>query len=186
MNDESDGALVRRTCNGEPRAFEGLVRQHYAAIARAALMLAGDPWEAEDLAQEVFLVAQRRLPTFVARAPVLGWLYGILRNLHLKSAGKRRRRDVAPDPPDGARAPTAEPLAELMRDEAHAALWGALSRLEPKLREAIVLKYIEGLSQQEIAEAAGVPVGTVKSRIGAGLAELRRILGPVEMNEREP
>jgi RNA polymerase sigma-70 factor, ECF subfamily len=164
----------------EAPSFERLVRDHYPMIARAALMLCGDRWGAEDLAQETFLVAQRRYGSFVARAPVSAWLYGILRNLHRKGAA-RRRFVTSPDC-DQAGAP--DPLAELLRDELYASLWRNLARLEPNLGEVLYLKYVEGLSQEAIAEALALPIGTVKSRIGAGLAALRRALGPVASNER--
>ena len=149
-------------------------------IARAALVLTGDAWEAEDLAQDVFYVAQRSYARFVNRSSAGAWLYGILRNLDRKRWSKRR--------PPPAREPESrsvpDPLAVLLRDEAHARLWQCLSQLTPKLREAVFLKYVEGLSQQEIAEFLGVRLGTVKSRIAAALAELRQRLEPQERSAR--
>jgi RNA polymerase sigma-70 factor (ECF subfamily) len=165
----------------EALPFDRLVCEHYPLIARAALMLCGDPWEAEDLAQEVFLQAHRRYGSFVERAPVGAWLYGILRNLHRKSAARRRLAAL----PEAGPSPAADPLAELLRNETHAALWKGLAELDPKLREVLFLKYVEGLSQEAIGEMLALPIGTVKSRIGAGLCALRRVLGAVGSNERE-
>ena len=164
----------------EKQPFEDIVRRHYPLIARAALVLSGDPWEAEDLAQEVFCAAQRNYGRFEDRAPVAAWLYGILRNVD-----RQRRAKLRPPPrPGRTRRHAPDPLAALMRDEIKAHLWTCLSRLSPKLREAVFLKYMEGLSQQAIAELTGERLGTVKSRIAAGLAELRQLLGPRERSTR--
>jgi len=75
-------------------------------------------------------------------------------------------------------------MAELLRRERSARLWKGLSDLSPKLKEALVLKYVEGLSHEAAAELLGIPVGTVKSRIAAGLARLRLFLGVSEPAER--
>jgi len=155
-------------------------RQHFARIHRAALVLCGNPWDADDLAQETFLVLSRQGSNFQGRSSLYTWLYGILLNLDRRQRrqfGMRRRKlrvlwDNRPD--DVRTAPGADAAAEV--SEWKRSLWARVAKLPDGQRQALVLRFSEGLRYEEIAEVLACPLGTVKSRIFHGLAGLRRIL----------
>jgi RNA polymerase sigma-70 factor, ECF subfamily len=159
---------------------EQMTREHFARIHRAALMLSGNPWDADDLAQETFLVLARQSHQFAGRSSLYTWLYGILVNLdrvQRRRSGLRRRKlqvlwegessDERSSPP--ASAPTE--VSEWKKS-----LWARVAKLPDGQRQSLVLRFSEGLSYDEIAEALDCPVGTVKSRIFHGLLSLRRVL----------
>lgn len=160
--------------------FEMLIEQHYPRIRRAAVLLTGNSWEAEDLAQETFLQAMQSLSRFDKTSRVETWLYGILVNLDRK----RRRRHVR-----GWRQITTwflrksvdsdhQSPSELIESrERRQGIWDAVAELSEHQQHAIVLRYAEGLSYQEIAEVMGCPAGTIKSRLHHGLTALKNKLG---------
>jgi RNA polymerase sigma-70 factor (ECF subfamily) len=163
----------------EKTDLESLVEACYARILRAALVMTGSRWEAEDLAQETFLQAMRSWRRFAGQSRADTWLYSILLNLdrkRLRSARRRRRRWLrwfwrerpsgAGDSPDG----------EVLREEWRATLWAAVAELSEPQRHAIVLRYSEGLAYDGIAEVLRCPIGTVKSRLHHGLAALQKKL----------
>jgi RNA polymerase sigma factor, sigma-70 family len=155
-------------------------RQHFARIHRAALVLCGNPWDADDLAQETFLVLSRQGNNFEGRSSLYTWLYGILLNLDRRERrrfGMRRRKlrvlwdnQLA----DVNATPGADAAAEVA--EWKKSLWARVAKLPDGQRQALVLRFSEGLRYEEIAEVLECPLGTVKSRIFHGLAGLRRIL----------
>jgi RNA polymerase sigma-70 factor (ECF subfamily) len=155
-------------------------RQHFARIHRAALVLCGNPWDADDLAQETFLVLSRQGTRFEGRSSLYTWLYGILLNLDRRERrryGMRRKKlRVLFDnqSPDDSQSPGADAAAEV--SEWKRSLWARVARLPDGQRQALVLRFSEGLRYEEIAEVLECPLGTVKSRIFHGLAGLRRIL----------
>ncbi len=172
-----DLLLVRRFQNGDESAFDALVERHRRRIFSLLCRLAG-PAEAEDLAQEVFLAAYKALPGFRVQSAFSTWLYRIA--VHLCSHHHRRRRfDPIPldefqrdtirehDPEDSA-------LTGEMRRQVHA----AIARLPYKLRLAVVLRDIHGLSYEEIARVAGCPIGTVRSRLHYATQRLASELQP--------
>ena len=154
--------------------FEACASEFYPRIRRAALVMTGDPWEADDLAQETFLQAASSWRRFAGRSRVDTWLYGILlrvRGRRLRTARRQRRRwlawfDRSPPRPE----PTAE--TRLIEEEWRDSLWAEVSRLPEAQQHAVVLRYSAGLSQDEIAAAMDCPVGTVKSRLHHALATL--------------
>jgi len=142
--------------------------------------LTGDPWEADDLAQETFLEAIRVESRFAGRSEVGTWLYAILLNRHRKRVrGLQRhwRRCLQWFQSFGRRQTTEPPEARLQRQEWQASLWNAVSRLSDAQRYVIVLRYCEGLSYEAIGEAIHCPVSTVRSRLHEGMKVLRRDLG---------
>jgi RNA polymerase sigma-70 factor (ECF subfamily) len=154
--------------------------EYFARIHRAALVLSGNPWDADDLAQETFLVLARQADQFRGRSSLYTWLYGILLNLervHRRRSGLGRRKlqvlwegqacDERLSPPASA----ASESGEWKRS-----LWARVAQLSDGQRQALVLRFSEGLSYEEIAEALACPLGTVKSRIFHGLMALRRVL----------
>jgi RNA polymerase sigma-70 factor (ECF subfamily) len=163
-----------------PLEIDETTREHFARIHRAALVLSGNPWDADDLAQETFLVLARQGQKFEGRSSVYTWLYGILLNLDRRERrryGMRRKKlRVLWDnqSPDESLAPGAGEAAEVA--EWKKSLWARVARLSDGQRQALVLRFSEGLRYEEIAEVLECPLGTVKSRIFHGLAGLRRIL----------
>ena len=90
MNDESDGALVRRTCSGEPRAFEALVRRHEKTVFNAALRMLHDREEARDVSQTVFLKVYEHLGEYDPSHKFYSWIYRIALNESIKSLQRRK------------------------------------------------------------------------------------------------
>ena len=155
-------------------------RQHFDRIHRAALVLCGNPWDADDLAQETFLVLARQGDSFQGRSSIYTWLYGILLNLDRRERrrfGMRRRKlSVLWDNQSAGHGttPGADQPAEV--SEWKKSLWARVARLPDGQRQSLILRFSEGLRYEEIAEVLECPLGTVKSRIFHGLAALRRVL----------
>jgi len=152
--------------------------QYFARIHRAALVLCGNPWDADDLAQETFLVLARQSGSFEGRSSIYTWLYGILLNLDRRERrrwGMRRRklRVLWDNQPDSV-VPRADAASEV--GEWKKSLWARVATLPDGQRQALVLRFSEGLRYEEVAEVLQCPLGTVKSRIFHGLAALRRVL----------
>lgn len=168
-----------------------ITRQHFARIHRAALVLTGNPWDADDLAQETFLVLSAQQDRFGGRSSIYTWLYGILLNLDRRERrrhGMRRRKlRVLWDNETNysQTVPAAETPIEVA--EWKRSLWVWVNKLPDGQRHALVLRFSEGLRYDEIADALGCPLGTVKSRIFHGLAALRKLLdGESELNTQRP
>ena len=183
---EPDAQLVQQCLRGEGPAWEELVRRHTRRVFNLCYRFTGNPTEAEDLSQEVFLRLYRTLASY---KPAFGafptWLTSVTRNL-LVDHYRRTRHDRQTDSIDDAmpqveqkhstaRAP--DKLAQAA--ELSVQLQRALARLSPELRESVILRDLQGLEYNEIQEVLQVPEGTVKSRINRGRIELARIL--VEM-----
>jgi RNA polymerase sigma-70 factor (ECF subfamily) len=151
------------------------------AVFRLAYLILGDPDDAEDVAQEVFIRAFGALNRFDASRPLRPWLLRIARNLarnHRRSAGRyfgALQRLIGSDP-DLLRNPHgAAPPLQAGREEAYA-LWQAIRRLSRADQEMLYLRYFLDLSEAETAGAAGVAVGTVKSRTHRALKRLRDVV----------
>lgn len=154
-------------------------REHFARLHRAALVLTGSPWDADDLAQETFLVLAKQPGQYQGRSGLYTWLYGILLNLERR----RRRRDglrkfklrvLWNNESSEKTVPAAETPLEVA--EWKKSLWCEVAKLPDGQRQALVLRFSEHLRYDEIAEILECPLGTVKSRIFHGLAALRERL----------
>ncbi len=161
-----------------PPSWEEIVRQQSARVYRLAYRLTGNSHDAEDLTQEVFVRVFRSLSSYTP-GTFEGWLHRITTNLFLDSARRRQRirfeglgQDVA------GRLPGGDPSPADAFDERHldGDIQAALRDLAPEYRAAVVLCDIEGLSYEEIAAALDVKLGTVRSRIHRGRAQLRTAL----------
>lgn len=158
-------------------------REHFARIHRAALVLTGNPWDADDLAQETFLVLARQGHTFAARSRLSTWLYGVLLNLerHRRrqhGMARHKLRVLSEQSSDARQVPAAETPIEVR--EWKRSLWALVAQLPEGQRQSLVLRYSQRLSYDEIAAVLDCPLGTVKSRIHHGLAALRTMLGGQE------
>ncbi|MGH3370237.1 MAG: RNA polymerase sigma factor SigE [Nocardioidaceae bacterium] len=162
----------------QPPSWEDVVTQHSARVYRLAYRLTGNPHDAEDLTQEVFVRVFRSLSSYTP-GTFEGWLHRITTNLFLDQARRKAkiRFDALADDADTRMpgrmpSPDTQVADQLLDDDVEA----ALADLPPDFRAAVVLCDIEGLSYDEIADVLGVKLGTVRSRIHRGRAMLRRSL----------
>ena len=175
-----DEQLVGRCLTGDERAWTTLVRRHSPILFSLAWRSSGRHDEAEDLVQEIFVKVSRTLHRFDRGLAFKPWLLQVARN-HLIDHHRSRRRerestielDALPTPPSGLAATQHD---DVVRTERARIIGGALQQLPPKLREAVMLRDVEGLEYEEIAGATGLPIGTVKSRINRGRLQLAEIL----------
>jgi len=183
----ADWALVQQCATGSEEACTRLVTDHQRMVFQLGLHLLGDPQEALDLSQEVFLRVFRTLPQFRGQSSLKTWIYRIAIN---QAANRRRwwrRRHQSQQVgleehtathgefPETRRA--ADPDRVLEEREVARTVWSALDRLPFDQRAVIVLREIDGLSYDEIADSLGVAVGTVKSRLARARRGLRAVLG---------
>jgi len=158
--------------------WEDIVRTHSARVYRLAYRLTGNPHDAEDLTQEVFVRVFRSLSSYTP-GTFEGWLHRITTNLFLDSARRKQRIRFEGLPEDMVhRLPGSEPTPAEAFDDSHLDddVQAALKALPPEYRAAVVLCDIEGFSYEEIAVTLGVKLGTVRSRIHRGRAQLRAAL----------
>jgi RNA polymerase sigma-70 factor (ECF subfamily) len=180
---EQDLELVKRCLAGEDSAWEALLRAHSTKIYNLCYRFTGNASQAEDLTQEVFIKIYQTLKSFdAAQGAFTTWLNRIARN-HLVDHYRRTKKDRITDSIEdkfekAEEKPAAglDPMAQLESREIRVLLQAALSLLSPEMREAVILRDLEGLEYQEISQVLGVPEGTVKSRINRGRLELARIL----------
>ena len=159
-------------------SWEDVVQQHSARVYRLAYRLTGNPHEAEDLTQDVFVRVFRSLENYVP-GTFEGWLHRITTNLFLDGVRRKQRIRFDALPEDaGDRLASKERGPEDVYDDTHfdPDVQAALQSLPPDFRAAVVLCDIEGLSYEEIAATLDVKLGTVRSRIHRGRAQLRAAL----------
>jgi RNA polymerase sigma-70 factor (ECF subfamily) len=169
--------------------LESLVERHYDRIHRAALVMTGNVWEADDLAQETFLQAIRSLRRFSGRSRLETWLYAILVNQHrrrLRTQARRERRRMRWLNWVWTSPPSESPEHKMESEEWRQSIWRQVAELPEAQRHAMVLRYSEELSYEEIAQVLGCPVGTVKSRLHHALATLRAKVDAAENGARLP
>ena len=174
---DADHAYVQATLRGDLRAFEALVERHRDVVVRVAARIVGRE-EAEDVSQDAFLRAFHRLPRFRADASFRAWLLQITHNAAIDHLNRRRREPVeaTESHEDPERAVTRLPAERLESRERMARLERKLRGLSPEGRVALVLRDIEGLSYEEIAEITDAPLGTVKGRLFRARRDLIEML----------
>jgi len=173
-----DPRFLERLRAGEPRAFEELVIACQHRVFGVALRMLGSRAEAEEVAQETFLRAHRALGAFRGEAKLSTWLYGIASRLCLNrlASGERRLRREDPEVLERVASAGADPADELERGETQAALHRAIAELGEERRLVVLLRDVEGLSYEEIAEALGLELGTVRSRLHRARMDLKEKL----------
>jgi len=174
VNDCTDGELIRRTGDGDRGAFEVLYQRYARPVFGLALRRLGDRGRAEDAVQETFASIWRAARSYKPeRGPGAPWLYAVARNAII--ARSRVRNEPAAEAPD-------EPSHDPGPPEQAEASWTAwrihraMEELTDNERSVIELAYWSGLSQSEIAQYLGIPLGTVKTRTRAALARLADLL----------
>jgi len=188
---EVDQQLVERAQRGDKRAFELLVMKYQRKLSRLLSRLVRDPQEVEDVTQEAFIKAYRALPSFRGESAFYTWLYRIGINTaknYLVSMGRRAPTSSGVDAAEAESFEESEQLRdsstpenELLSKQVAATVNKAMDALPEDLRTAIMLREIEGLSYEDIANVMNCPIGTVRSRIfrarEAIATELRPLLG---------
>ena len=186
----SDVDLIGRAAEGDARALEVLYDRYSRVVFSFALRIVGDRELAEEILQEVFFRAWQQGAAFRAtRGTFVTWLLSITHNLAIDEVRKRRRRPQKADSeePETVLAAVADTSAgsdvedEVWLGALRQTITGALDQLPPAQREAIELAYYQGLTQREIAEQLGEPLGTIKTRIRLGLQKLREALAGNEV-----
>ena len=180
--------LIEQCLAGDQVAWEQIVRQNWRKVFNVAYKFVGKHDEAEDLTQDIFLKIFKALKTFDRRANFQTWIVSISRNLcidHYRSVRKERQtiaRDVDSNDLQPATADRG-PYAQAEHQDLRAQLRLALEALPITLRTAVVLRDLQELSYQEIADRLGLPEGTVKSRINRGRIELAHQLRRMQDNQ---
>ncbi len=176
---DSIDVIIQRCLGGDQAAWETIVRTHWRKVFNVAYKFTGKHDEAEDLTQDVFVKIFKSLDTFDRRANFQTWLISVSRNLcidHYRSVRRERETvDRGVDPNELTPIePGAGPLAQLELRGRIELMRAALDRLPETLKSAVLLRDLQELSYQEIADRLHLPEGTVKSRINRGRTELAR------------
>jgi RNA polymerase sigma-70 factor (ECF subfamily) len=186
--EQSDLELVRRVQRGERAAFDLLVLRYQHKVVKLVARLLRDPAEAEDVAQEAFVKAYRAIGSFRGDSAFYTWLYRIAVNTARNAMASRQRRplDYEADLSESEQSAVDArmkhgdtPEAAALSDEIHRTVNRAVADLPEDLRTAIILREVEGLSYEEIAQAMDCPVGTVRSRIFRAREAIDRSLKPL-------
>jgi len=177
----TDGELIQRAADGDRSAFEVLYRRYARPVFGLALRRLGDRGRAEDAVQETFASIWRSAASYRPdRGPGAPWLYAVARNAIVDRA--RSRTETPTEIPEEA-APGPTPSDRAEQSWVAWRVHRALEELPEREREVIALAYWSGLSQSEVAEFLGIPLGTVKTRTRSALAHLADILGEEEIGE---
>lgn len=186
-----DAALVARVQRGDKRAFDLLVLKYQRKIMRLLSRMIRDPAEIEDVTQEAFIKAYRALPQFRGDSAFYTWLYRIAINTARNWQAANGRRPVTSSVVESAEGETFDeidnltdistPESMLASRQIAETVNAAMQSLPPDLRTAILMREIDGMSYEDIAQAMGCPIGTVRSRIfrarEAIASQLRSVLG---------
>ncbi|WP_157231961.1 RNA polymerase sigma factor [Hyalangium minutum] len=167
-----DAELMLLASAGATEAFEVLVRRHLAGVQRFATRYLGDPTAGAEVAQEALLKVWHTRREFRPVRPFSVYLFTLVRNLcrnrYRDSQRQRQRLGL-----EGGGAAAHSPLEALLEAERYRRMMAALQELPPKLKEAVLLRFDQGLGYPEIARILGAPMSTVRSRVFLGIRQLR-------------
>jgi RNA polymerase sigma-70 factor, ECF subfamily len=175
--------LIAESLKGRTDAFGELVLRYQDRLYHAALRIADTPEDAYDVVQDAFLNAYQSLASFKGDAEFFTWLYRIAFNAAISQ--KRKKKATASLDAGRNGKPIAEPIDDshgivpgetMEQGEEEAKLHAAIRKLSVEHRAVLVMKDIDGLKYEEIAEATGVPIGTVRSRLHRARLDLRNLL----------
>ena len=182
--EESDADALALARAGDSEGFRVLVERHSRALFRLAHRMTGNEHDAEDVVQEAFLRAYRRLHQYDERARFSSWLHRIAANCAYDLLRARRRRDEDPWPeaPDATAAdfPAADPAPDrlLQSAEVKQRLTVAMSRMSAQEKAAFVLRHFEGMSIAEIGAALGLEASAAKQSVLRAVRKVRQVLAP--------
>jgi len=187
--DESDAAAVARVCAGETEAFRVLVDRYSRKVFRLAYRMTRNEQDAEDVVQETFLRAYRRLRQFESRSSFGTWIFRIAVNASLDLTRKLGRHGQAEQALTGNEGdaepldqmPTTEPAPDrlLLSGELKHKVEGVLDSLSPQVRTAFVLRHYEGMAIEEIGRVLGLKASATKNSIYRAVQKLRKELEPL-------
>jgi RNA polymerase sigma-70 factor, ECF subfamily len=182
---ERDLYLISQARDGDAQAFRKLVERHQRRAFAIAISLVRDENDAREVVQEAFLRVHRGLATFNGSSSFFTWLYRIVTNLAIDLMRKPSRREAELDEsrlddedqiPLLSRIDGADPIDMVRRGEIAERIQAALDELPPYHRSVIVMREVEGMSYEEMAEAMGVSKGTIMSRLFHARQKLQRAL----------
>ena len=175
MTGTEEGKLITQVAQGNESAFLAIYDRYASRVHGLTLHILGDPMLAEEATQDTFLKIWSRAREYLAeRGPFLPWLLTIARRVALDRLRLEARRPLLSDSNDPEDAWQILPELESLSDESRwRSMYFAVQSLHPDQRKVIELAYYQGMSQSEIAEVLGWPLGTVKTRLRAALEKLR-------------
>jgi len=188
-----DAILVQRTLDGDYAAFEEIVRQHQETVFRVAMRFVKDETEAQDVTQDAFLNAFRKIHTFKGNAALGSWLYRIAVNTSLMRLRKKRRRsEIALENVHPHQSSEGDLLEfrsvwhergdeQAEKKELRGKIQEAVDGLAPKYQNVFVMKEFDGLSLEEIGDELTLSIPAVKSRLHRARLHLRASLEPYVM-----
>ena len=176
-----EGAILVKARRGDAEAFERLVTPYERRLYAVCLRMMASPQDAQDALQDAMLRLWRGLPDFDARAQFATWAYRVTTNACLDALRKKKTRaavslEVLEEAGYPLENPAASPEDAVIESSRRAAVQEALAELPPDARAALVLRDIQGESYEQVAEALGIPLATVKSRIFRARQKLAGIL----------
>ncbi|MGA7237913.1 MAG: sigma-70 family RNA polymerase sigma factor [Bryobacteraceae bacterium] len=174
--ERTERELIEACQNGERDAFRELFEMHRDRVYSIALRYSGDESAAMDIAQDTFVKLFASIADFRGAATFQTWIYRLVVNSCFDYRRRSRRLVPLAEGFLSTLRASADALGDLLRREAHTSLRSAVERLSPPLRMVIVLRYTEGLSYEEIAEALNCSQGTVASRLNRAHKALERTL----------
>jgi len=173
--DEEDREDARRVLAGDPAAFEGIVRRWQGPLVNLAYRFCRNRGLAEEMAQEAFLQAFRKLESWREEARFSTWMFALALNVYRSRLRRARPLEIPISKGGQPRAPD-DPAERVLREQTDEIVRRSVTRLPRKYREAIVLVYFEGLDVAGAAAVLDLPEGTVKARLFRGRELLRRRL----------
>ena len=178
-----DAALAHRAKAGDAQAFGALYDRYFERVYRYVYYRVREDAEAEDVTSEVFFRALRAMPRYEPRQPFLAWLYRIARNAVIDRARATRPRlsfeDALAHPDAGDH--IVDPDAELLATDRRARLRTALAKLTREQQEVVVLRFVEGLSADEVGKIMGKRAGTVRGLQFRALQALKKHVTPEDL-----
>jgi RNA polymerase sigma-70 factor, ECF subfamily len=188
--DKAETEAIRKVLAGDRDAYRVLMERHFNTVARVAFRITGDEADAEEVAQEAFLRAYNKLPSFRQDAAFSTWVMRIAMNTALNFV-ERRTRDLSYRAPRIADEPAADgetvriadskhgPEEALLTREAVSIREAAMAQLTPMERTAFTLRHMEEVSMTEIATALNITVNSAKQAVFRAVSKLRRSLAPI-------
>ena len=172
--DVDDSLLVRRAKRGDQNAVDALLRVHYDTVRAICHRIVINKSDAEDATQMALISIVRAIPSFDGRSKFSTWIYRIATNAALDEVRRIKRRPLPTDKESVYDSPAGDQTQAV---DAQMDVSAALAQLPEEYRTTIVLRHVADLDYEEIAAIQGVPVGTVRSRLARGRAQLAEILG---------
>ncbi len=178
----TDEQLVQNFKNGDEKAFVSIIKKYKTRLTRLAWSVVRNEDDAMDVVQDSFIKIYRKLHSFRGASKLYTWLYRIVMNHAIDYVRKRPRAVILPvdellrEPPEKDK--SNRPDFKLLNDELHTKIFEAVDKLPEKQKQVVLLREVEDLSYNEIAETLGCSVGTVMSRLYYAREKLRTLLEP--------